>query len=257
MVLGGALSSPTRERFPFAAVDMADDSIPPRPECDFDFNLPQGMNAEEGIALTLGSAGAIQNVDTLMDEDPMPDRDLDALFVGDAVDAQQPMNYEMFSSGFSDDEGGEQAFDRSWAAQQAKKASLKDKKSPRRSEGRESGEKANPRTKRPRKSLFGGPFEEVDDHQEKVDKDNPDLEADTPETSGPNIRNRMSSLDLDQQQVEDVEDIQEAQDTRPFDMGFDLISFDQDDMPPRLSRALSEDSPVIPPDNQVSLQVKL
>jgi hypothetical protein len=233
---------------------MADDSMPSRPECEFDFNLPHGMDVEKGIAPTLGYDGASQNLDTPMDEDPMPDCDLDALFVDGPGDNQQPMNYETFPTGFSDDEGSEEAFDRSWAAQQARKCSPKNKKSPGRSEGSDGGEEASPKTKRPRKSLFGGPFEEVDDDQDKDDVDGTNLEVDDPDASKPDIRHRMSSLNLDQQ-VETFEDLQYAQDTRPYDMGLDLASFDQDGMPPRSRRAASEDSTLIPPDNQVSFQV--
>jgi hypothetical protein len=223
---------------------MTDDSMPPRLECEFDFNLPHGTGTEE-----------TQMNNASLEDAPMPDRDLDALFVGDPDDEQQPMNYETFPSGFSDDEGGEAAFDRSWAAQPARKLSPKNKKSPRRSDGSDGGEEASPKTKRSRKSLFGGPFEEVDDIEDKDDMSDTNLEVDDPEASKPDIRHRISSLNLDQRQVENAEDVQYAQNTRPYDMGFGLPSSDQDDLPPRPPRAASEDSNFNPPDNQVSLQI--
>jgi hypothetical protein len=170
---------------------MTDDSMPPRLECEFDFNLPHGTGTEE-----------TQMNNASLEDAPMPDRDLDALFVGDPDDEQQPMNYETFPSGFSDDEGGEAAFDRSWAAQPARKLSPKNKKSPRRSDGSDGGEEASPKTKRSRKSLFGGPFEEVDDIEDKDDMSDTNLEVDDPEASKPDIRHRISSLNLDQRQVE-------------------------------------------------------
>jgi hypothetical protein len=205
--------------------------MPPRPECEFDFNLPHGLDTEGSHPLHGNPATSHINNNAAEDA-AMPDRDFDALFVGDPDDDQQPMNYETFPSGFSDDEGGEEASNRSWAAQQSRKTSSKNKKSPRRSEGSDGAEEASPKTKRPRNSLFGDPFQEVDEDEDKDDMDDKNLEVDDPETSKPDIRHRMSSLNLDLQQVENDEDVQYAQDTRPYDIGFDLASFDQDDMPP-------------------------
>ena len=209
---------------------LTGDAMPPRPECEFDFNLPNGIEMEDGALLAQDTTATTDNNDP-MEDAQRTDQEVDELFVDDENNAQQPMNYDTFQPGFSDDEGGEEAFDRSWGGHQARRASPKKKKSPRRSEDGDGDDEGSPRTKRPRKSLFGGPNEEIED-------------MNVSKASRPNIRHRMSSLNLDQQ---------EAQDERTFNLGFGLGSSERDSMSPVPSRAPSEDSIIIPPDDQVGL----
>jgi len=266
-----------------------DNSMPPRPECEFDFNLPHGIDTEDGVpradgpTTSPGGNEAMEDVqqidkepvDDAMDDlfnDPEPN---DAVGADDPDDEQQTMYYNTLPKGFSDDEGGEEAFDRSWTAHQARKASPKQKKSPRRSEDDDGDDESSPRIKRPRKSLFGGPDEEVDNEQleNRIDGQDEDLIDDhdhdridnqqenridnqneerahdqeedlvTHKAARPDIRQRMSRVNLDQQ---------EAQDDRPFNLGFGLGSSERDSTSPRPSRAASEESVDIPPDDKVS-----
>jgi hypothetical protein len=174
-----------------------DDNMPPRPVCEFDFNLPHGVDSEDPTAS--------HNNDEPMEDAPQTIDDIDASFVDDQEHAQQPMNYDTFAPGFSDDEGGEATFDRTWAAQQARKVSPKNKKSPRRSETSDGGDEASTRTKRPRKSLFGGPVKEVDDGDIDGHCNSQNIDMDAPEAPTPDFRQRMSSLNLEQQDMENSE----------------------------------------------------
>jgi hypothetical protein len=72
--------------------------------------------------------------DGAMEGVALTNEEVDDLFNDDQDTSQRPLDYETFLPGFSDDEGGETAFDRSWTSQKAGKASPKNKKSPRRSE---------------------------------------------------------------------------------------------------------------------------
>jgi hypothetical protein len=190
----------------------------------------------------------------LMEDVTLTNEEVDDLFNDDQDTSQRPLDYETFLPGFSDDEGGEAAFDRSWTSQKAGKASPKNKKSPRRSEDSDGDDEASPRTKRPRHSLFGGPDEEVLHQEQEAVEQNEDMSV--LETPRPDIRQRFSSLTLDQQDAQDVHDtegIQEAQGVDDFNMGLDLGSSDMTSMPNAPSRAPSEESIVIPPDTVVSV----
>jgi hypothetical protein len=195
--------------------------------------------------------------DGAMEGVALTNEEVDDLFNDDQDTSQRPLDYETFLPGFSDDEGGETAFDRSWTSQKAGKASPKNKKSPRRSEDSDGDDEASPRTKRPRHSLFGGPDEEVLHQEQEAVEQNEDTGA--LQTPRPDIRRRFSSLTLDQQDAQDVhdtEDIQEAQGGDSFNIGFDLGSFQMTSMPNAPSRAPSEESIVIPPDTVVSIYVR-
>ncbi|KAF2829626.1 hypothetical protein CC86DRAFT_344135 [Ophiobolus disseminans] len=212
---------------------MADDTMPPRPNCEFDFNLPHGIDTEEAMDVDNDpQQNNEESTDDPMDDlfnDPEPD---DVIGADDQHDA---LNYKTFEAGFSDDEGGTEVFDRSWTVHQARKAPPKQKKSPRRSEDDDGDNESSPKLKKPRKSLFGGPVEE---------RETAALEDHVPNAhsvSGLDVRQRMSSLNLDQQ---------EAQDERPFHLGFGLGSSERGSMSPGPSRAPSEDSVFIPRDNQ-------
>jgi hypothetical protein len=201
-------------------------------------------------------ASPIHNNSDAMEDVAPTNEDIDDLFNDDQDTSQQPLDYETFQPGFSDDEGGEEAFNRSWPAQQARKKSPQGKKSPRRSKTSDGGDEANPHAKRPRKSLFGGPDEEMQDEEEEENEQNEEMG--TLEIPRPDMRQRFSSLNLDQQDAQDVQDVSGTQDTHEaadgghFDMGFDLGDSAMASMSRVLSRAPSEDSVIIPPDTVVS-----
>jgi hypothetical protein len=222
---------------------MADDSMPPRPECEFDFNLPHGIDTTESVPYTQERKATRSGEDS-NSQTRRTDEELDALFEDGVDNAQQPMNYDTFAQGFSDDEGGDEAFDRSWTARQAKRPSpKKKKKSSRRSEDGDGDDEASPRTKRPRKSIFGGPLEELEAQEREEYVVGQDNGSNAPPTPGQGIRHCMSGLNIDEQ---------DAQDDRPFNIGFGLTSSERDSMSPVASRDPSEDSVIIPPDDHVS-----
>jgi hypothetical protein len=192
------------------------------------------------------------NSDTMQDV-TRTNEELDDLFNDDQDTSQQPLDYDTFQPGFSDDEGGEEAFNRSWPAQQARKKSPKSKKSPRRSETSDGDDEASPHSKRPRKSLFGGPDEEMQGQEQEENEQNEGLG--TLEIGRPDMRQRFSSLNLDQQDAQDVQDtqnIQEAEDGGHFNMDFDFGGTAIGRVSHAPSRAPSEESIVILPDTVVS-----
>jgi hypothetical protein len=229
--------------------DSGHDDMPPRPECEFDFNLPHGIDAEEDGTLKQCSTAERSN------DEPngfREDNNRDALSFDQPGNTQQPVNYDSLALGFSDEEGAGRQYDRSWGAEQARKPSPKSKKSPRRSNKGDTGDEASPKAKRPRQSLFGGPGEEAQEPEIESNLNDQDVDMVAPEPS-PDFRHRMSSLNLDQQEEHDTEEFQNAQDNRPFDLGLGLGSFEDDGMLATGSRAASEESFTIPPDDQVSL----
>jgi hypothetical protein len=233
----------------------------PRPEPEFDFSLPHGISTdadqlEDGDQEAVNHAVDQNSQDHMDIDDAEPfTGDIDDLFV-DRDDPTQPhLNYETYQSGFSDDEGHEQAFDRSMSANKARKAPPKNKKSPRRSDNGDGSDHRNdeesPKPKKPRKSLFGGPVDE-DDDEDRGGHVNDQVEAPlTSQIPGLGIRERMSSLNLEQAEAED----QQIEDTGPIDMGFGLGLSERDSMSPPPSEPESEESVVIPPDNRVSIIV--
>ncbi|KAF2036191.1 hypothetical protein EK21DRAFT_52289 [Setomelanomma holmii] len=239
--------------------NMADDNMPPRPECEFDFNLPHGVDMDADMTTnTNNEPSLVPN----LHEDPTPqhaENDDDSLNdlsndpgnhevhhepgTSDRNSPQQAMNYDTFAQGFSDDEGGEEAFNRSWTAHQARKPSpkKKKKKSPRRSADEDTDDESSPRPKKPRKSLFGGVVEEIKTQEEEVYVDSQGDTINAPKTLGHGIGSGIAILNLHEQY---------AQDDRPFNLGFGLGSSDRDSMSPVRSRAPSEESIIIPSDDQ-------
>jgi hypothetical protein len=222
---------------------MANISLPPRPE--HDVNL--GPNMRESNNSDKGMTGDVLHTS----------EEIDALFSDDKDPSQRTLDYDTFQQGFSDDEDGEDAFNRSWTAQQVRKKSQKSKKSPRRSENSDGGDETSPRTKRPRKSLFGGPAQELlspelkkftGDHMEDEEAHN---------ASTPDIRHRICSLDLNQQDSQDEEDVQQARDEHTSDLGPDLGTSAVASPLPAWPRAPSEESIDIPPDTEVSMFIDL
>ncbi|KAI4933424.1 uncharacterized protein J4E92_003090 [Alternaria infectoria] len=237
---------------------MEDDGMPTRPEVEFDFNLPHGLDAEqETVAHNADTDDVVRSRSDggHDDDEPMEDvqqavqRDLE-LNAPRQNAAQHDMNYNTLEEGFSDDEDAPKAFDRSWTAHQARRSSPKSKKSPRTDDG---DDEASPRSKKPRQSLFGGLTEEVEeDHFDDLFEEQPDDPlvdegVDLPETEIPrqSIGNRMSSLNLDQQERE----------LSPFEQQFNLGfeqpgDSDREGMSSRGSPAPSDGEIVIPPDTQ-------
>jgi len=228
-----------------------DDNMPPRPEVEFDFNLPHGIDAEQAapadetdVRNSQAGLEPMEDVQQTVEQDDAP-----GLLLQDS--AQHDMNYNTLEAGFSDDEDAPKAFDRSWTAHRARKYSPRNKKSPRTDDG---DDEPSPKSKKPRQSLFGGLAEEVEeDHFDDLLEEQPDdhlvdEEIDLPETELPrqSIGNRMSSLNLDQEERE--ADPFEQQ----FNLGFEQPGdSDREGMSSKGSPAPSDGEIVIPPDTQV------
>jgi hypothetical protein len=249
---------------------MADKTISPRPEVEFDFVLPHGVDA---TASEQNAPGDAEDHNTVEDIHDSAERDVDIdmrersdsgrhsrntsndLIANDQDLAEGGMNYNTFEQGFSDDDDAPKAWDRSWTAHQARRSSPKSRKSPRDEEG---DYEDSPKSKKPRQSLFGGLSEDVEedesaDHFEEqpeerlVNQAEDSLETPVPRHS---IGNRMSSLNLDQQEREASPSYQQ------FHIGFDQPGdSDREDMSSRGSPALSDGEIVIPADTQVSLEI--
>lgn len=230
------------------------DSMPPRLECEFDFNLPHGVDAEK-LHVNAQEPYNILDGDVAADGTVHANDDQNPLFADGVDPTLQPMKYNSLPKGFSDDEGADRHYDRSWEAEQARKPSPKSKKSPRRSNKGDVGDEESPRIKRLRQSLFGGPVEEAQEPEIESNLNyryiDMDIGLNAPQPS-PDFRQRISSLNLDQQEEHDTEEFQNAQDNCQFDLGLGLGSFEEDGMLATGSRAASEDSFIIPPDDQVS-----
>jgi hypothetical protein len=227
---------------------MTDEEMPPRPECEFDFNLPHGLDNDNatpnGTAMLDDSAVNMhpEEVRAPM-EDADADRFNDDLLMDNEQNAQQAMNYDTFKLGFSDDEGGDEAFDHSWEAQKARKPSQNKKKSPRRSEDSDGDDEASPRAKKSRQSLFGGPGGGVADEEHDEYTIDQNVEPIFPQTIGHGIGNRMSSMNLDDHDAHGVYNFSP-------DFGTGTSNWDSRSLIP--SRAPSVESIIIPPDDQVS-----
>ena len=120
------------------------DSMPPRPDVEFDFNLPHGIDAGDSVKGNLHSTHGYQENDNLpkvmhehVEQDidiDMRDRSNDDNSIHDQNSSDQDMNHQILQileQGFSDDDDAPQAFDRSWSGHQARKSPPTSKKSPR------------------------------------------------------------------------------------------------------------------------------
>jgi hypothetical protein len=246
---------------------MTDESMPPRPEVEFDFNLPHGIDADEdAIEDDRNIHDDPENANLTQDIRNSAEHDLDIDMhetrdgVRHSKDASkdfqnsgyQEMNYNTLEKGFSDDDDAPEAFDRSWLAHQARKSPPKKKKSPR---ADDDDDEASPRSKKPRQSLFGGPPDEVEENEyDDLFEERPadrlaDQFDDLPatETTNQSVGNRMSSLNLEQQDTEG------GPSEQPLNLGFGFGDSDRESMSPRESPAPSEGEIVIPPDTQVSV----
>ncbi|UPX15847.1 uncharacterized protein EKO05_0006283 [Ascochyta rabiei] len=231
---------------------MADVAPPNKPKVTLDFNLPHGTDVEEDTQVTpvpMYAAYDSGPFDTLRDHHGsttdlhgISDRQ-DHIKTSSQDGNEDDMNYRQFSPGFSDDDGGQEAFDRSWHSHQAEKRAtkaVKGKKSPRRSDAEDDSESSVP-AKKPRQSLFGELTEEL---REEKQVSNPFAPA-TPEHG---IGNRMSSLSLDQQMGDDG-DI-----NRSITTGFGFACSDIGSV--RDSPVPSDEDFHIPPDDVVPYQLR-
>ena len=189
---------------------MTAKSLQDRPEVTFDFNLPHGIDVEESngqqgaqqcMQLHIDSDGNNHMSGLFGDDKPSTARS-NNLCTGDQDSNDLEMNFRQLSPGLSDDEGSIEAFDRSWESHEAKKQAAKDAKAakaakgtklPRRSENEDEAESSDARAKKPRQSLFIRSDAEMKE-EEQVDN----LFA--PATPVQGIGNRISSLNLDQQE---------------------------------------------------------
>jgi hypothetical protein len=230
---------------------MADDKMPPWPECEFDFDLPHGVDTEEEqfdhdkrqpVHKAMDLTGNENRDDSIQDVS-RSDQELDTLFADAEDNSELPLNYDRFPKGFSDDGSRNDTLECSWEGVQTKKlSSKKSKKSPRRSGISDSDEQASPKAKKPCKSLFGDAGQEVKEQDQEDDVKHQSRIAKLFNTTQPDIQDRMSSLDLDQQ---------EAQDMRVPILSRGLGSSDVESGSPASSRSPSEESVGIPVDDKV------
>lgn len=227
---------------------MSNDNFPNRPKVTFDFNLPHGLDTGDNEQELETLHGIIDRDKSLSDawsfDQPRDDGfNTTTDVVGcstktQSIAADEQLRYRQFSQGFSDDEGSGEAFERSWPSNQARKLFTdvrKGKKSPRRSDTDSEGSGSSGQAKKPRQSLFGGAVQ-VMELKGRDDHMLPSL--------GSNIGNRMSSLNIDQQE-DDLDDLEKEVDTGFRPAWSDIGSV-------RSSPALSDDEFLIPADTMVS-----
>ncbi|KAH8730575.1 hypothetical protein GQ44DRAFT_644745 [Phaeosphaeriaceae sp. PMI808] len=181
--------------------------MPPRPECEFHFDLPQGIDSDE----ILPSDGD-QEVYSLSQDDLT------------LVESVQERN------------GGHQTL-------YVNDTVLSSRKSPRRLDFDDHLHIEIPRAKKPRQSLFGGPMAEDKEKHQGDNLSHQNGENNVPETPRNEIRQRMSSLTLNQQNSGDLPD-------PLIKINFNLDASGETPPSSVSSRAQSEEPPIIPPDNQ-------
>lgn len=153
-------------------------------------------------------------------------------------DTQEMMSYNMFMPGFSDDESGEELFDRPLTIGMGKKGITNSKKSLRQLSDINDGDEISPRSKKPRQSLFGGPVGGdnaehdgfTDGEVEEKGQKNDNLKI-----LEPGIRHRMSSMQLEEQDEQKVHENEIGAEPRSQGASFSPL----------------EDDTIIPPDDQV------
>ncbi|KNG50077.1 c6 finger domain-containing protein [Stemphylium lycopersici] len=201
------------------------DGTPPRPDVEFDFNLPHGIDDEENI------------------QDNQSNASLDDQNMGQPNSA-----CNVFEEGFSDDDGAAEAFDRSWPGHQARKSPPKDRMS---SRNDNEDDEMSPGNKRPRQSLFGGPGDEAEESPDKM------LEDPLEHSCKASISGQVNAV---QEQGIPGLDIADALPSLspdpplsdfPFNAGSGLSASERDSVSPRNSQAPSSDTVTIPPDTQV------
>ncbi|KAL6710866.1 hypothetical protein ACN47E_007923 [Coniothyrium glycines] len=216
---------------------MADDDMPPRPDCEFDFRLPHGSESqdedeqiqEQHNANHPNSREAGRHIES-----------------SDQTNVPEVVSYAEFPVGISDDEEAGEAFDRSWAGHQARKSLTNSNKSPRRN----SDDVTSPRSKKPRQSLFGRPSEEDIETRQTAHATEEQDTVLQPAVSGSNIGQHMSSLNLEQEVRQD------SPLERTVDPGLGFNSSVRGSLTPSPSRAPSEESVVIPPDSQPAYELR-
>lgn len=215
---------------------MADDSMPPRPETEFDFNFPDGIDSEDDIP-NVGQ-NDYGSLDGLPDSSkPSGNHNSNSHYAN-----QQDDDYSTAMKGFSDDEAGDETFDSSWTTNRVENNNFMIKKSPRRLNADDADDEDSPKVKRPRQSLFGGPDRGIEECGLDQPTEDYQSDHDTINTPGKGIRNCMSSINLGEEDGA----------SQSFSLGFGLELSDKGSMSSRTSPAPSEGSIIIPPDDQVS-----
>ncbi|KAF2847182.1 hypothetical protein T440DRAFT_457015 [Plenodomus tracheiphilus IPT5] len=228
---------------------MAQTTVSPLAEYDFDFNLPHGVDIDDypidSATHAVNSVAPHGDEDSHDADDNEPEQeehdnlDNDDTLIGDGV---QDMNYNSLPKGISDDEDAGPAFDRSY------RPVLKTKRSPRRKHV-DDLEIASPPLKKPYKSIFGDPTQE--DALSPCEGSSMDMKDEIiPKTPGHGIGIRMSSLNIEQQ------DREHSPSDRPFNVGFDVLESETGDQSMRDSPALPDYNVVIPPDTQPAYQLR-
>lgn len=251
---------------------MADDNMPPRPECEFDFNFSHGFGTDEDIPgnnqCPISQSdqdyqkslkndihdhqsdhyqdgrileGHIFSCNRFNDSQADLDSLKDALSAS-KLDINVNMDHSLTPIGFPDT-GAESVFDNSGADHQLRKALPKDGKSPRRCSDDDDYD-ASQRTKRPRQSLLSSSVER--DAEGQADayslKQGVAKEIAMPRRR---INNDLSSLKITQQNG------QHDPSEPPVDLEFDLNGSGRTKTAHQVSPAPTEDSVLIPLNDQV------
>lgn len=234
---------------------MEDLNRPPKPDYDFDFNLPHGVDVEEATVphhdqgLVDDPTDHVQdNLKSMENIQSTHGVSEDLIYHHYQDNTHQVIGVPTFEPGFSDDESGEEDFDRSWSARPAKKPPSPLKKSTRRLEDDVGDDEPSP-TKKARQSLFGGPLEEGDVDEEHENSFGNSLHASA--NAEPDIGNGMSSLHIDSNRQNVA--VQSTQGPSTLDARPRASTSERDSMSPPPSSLPSEDDFEIPPDNQVSM----
>lgn len=252
---------------------MAEESILTPTGHDLVLNPQSGFDVNEKINNTIqsSSAGASYEGETVQEPAPaslskdecsqakhnhdyMPDRPTshqidEELLHQNRDSVVRDLNYCQFSEGNSDDGDAREAFDRSWSSRQVKKSAPETDKLLR-GEDFEGPEGAGSSLEKPRQSLFGGPISEEEEHPHGETS-----MANTENGQAEDLRHAIGTfLDLGGHEQKQREC---SQSERSFNVGFDVPSSDRNLITNRPSPAPSEQSFVIPPDNQVSTSLQL
>ncbi|KAF1836845.1 hypothetical protein BDW02DRAFT_613998 [Decorospora gaudefroyi] len=221
-----------------------DGSMPPRPDVEFDFNLPHDIDAEHDMHQSSSDTQGYQ--DDMEDIRHTAEPNDSFSRYKQNID-EQHLNYNVLPKGFSDDEDTEEGFDSFWSSHQARTLPPKNKKSPKRS-SEDGDDEASPMTKKFRKSLFGGSAPAEEDEEAHVNRQPqyhpPGQEDDLHEPKTPGLRNPMTSLTLEQKERE------ETPFERPFNLGFGLETSDRGSISPTPAPEAAEGNLTISPDTR-------
>ncbi|CAO2650864.1 Nn.00g091610.m01.CDS01 [Neocucurbitaria sp. VM-36] len=231
-----------------------DDNIRMQPRCEFDFNLPHGIDTQtdgHNKEQCLDSAIHRNDQQKFGDVHTKQDSVEDIVHttgthsdpeLHDQNDSDQHMDYGTLEKNFPDDEYQTAVFDHSWEGHQVRDPSAESKESPSYlEEGRD--DEIGLGTKTTPMSLFGGIATEHREPRFEEHHLDPGDYADLPRAPEEGIYYSMSS-DFDERERES------SPSERPFNLDFGLDSSNGEKMSPRASLAPSEESIIIPPDDQ-------